>query len=482
VILRGFLGSVLVLVGGLGISTLPDSTALMQYDVLPDLRDSELGRMSALAIVMLGLGLLAAQWLILCRHVAQAEGEDRDDAVALVRHATLVWAAPLMLAPPLFSRDGWSYAAQGMLEHVGLSPYEHGPSVLSGPIVEAVDPRWMNTITPYGPLPLWLGSLGADATGNPWLLVIGHRVVAVVGLVLLAWAVPRLARWSGVNPALASSVVLAAPLMLANGVGGLHNDLLMVGLMATALVVAVEHGWFAGALLGGAAAAVKAPGGLVCLGVVLVTLPAAATLRQRLRRTASVASASLGLLLGLGVVTGVGAGWVLALGVPGTVVTPLSVTSLVGGALDAVVGLVVPGLPDATFLDLVRHLGTVAALGLAVWVVLRWPSGDRHRATRAVALTVGVLVVLSPVVHPWYLLWVTPFLATIALPRTGLVGLLAGSLVMGLAAPLDSSLHGAYLAIVLGSLLLAVLVPVLMLTRKARDRIERIVAAEWIPV
>ena len=29
--------------------------------------------------------------------------------------ATIAWCLPLMIAPPMFSRDGWSYAAQGEL-------------------------------------------------------------------------------------------------------------------------------------------------------------------------------------------------------------------------------------------------------------------------------------------------------------------------------------------------------------------------------
>ncbi|CAN5137434.1 alpha-(1-_6)-mannopyranosyltransferase A [soil metagenome] len=461
---------------------LPTSTALMQHDLLPEVQGSEVGRMVSLSIVMLGLGLVASQWLSLCRRVAHAQGDDREDALALVRHATLVWSAPLLLAPPLFSRDGWSYAAQGMLAKAGISPYEHGPSLLNGPIVEAVDPRWMETVTPYGPIPVWLGSFGAHVTGNPWLLVIGHRVVAVSGLVLLAWAVPRLARWSGLNPALASAIVLASPLMLANGVGGLHNDLLMVGLMAAALVVALERGWFAGALLGGAAAAVKAPGGLVCIGIVLLSLPVAASLPERLRRLASVGATSGGLLLGLGVMSGLGSGWVGALGVPGSVNTPLSLPTLVGGALDRIAGVAGLGLAPATLLDLVRQLATIGALALAGWVALRWRTGSAIEAVRAVTLVMSALVLLSPVVHLWYFLWVVPFLAVIQLPRTAMAALLGWSLVFGLAAPLDSSLHGAYLAIVLGSLLLAALVPLLLLTRASRLRIERIVSAPWIPL
>src|SRR3546814_15957814 len=85
------------------------------------------------------------------------------------------------LAPPLFSRDGWSYAAQGMLTTLGVSPYDHGPATLRGPIVNAVDPRWMDTPTPYGPLPLILGALAARPTSNPWVLVLFSRARTSVG-------------------------------------------------------------------------------------------------------------------------------------------------------------------------------------------------------------------------------------------------------------------------------------------------------------
>jgi len=482
VLTRGFVGSVLVLVGGLVVSTLPSSTWLMSHDTLLDLRGAEAGRMAGLAVVLLGLGVLAAEWLSLCRHVAVAEGEDREDAVHLVRHAAIVWTAPLVLAPPLFSRDGWSYAAQGMLAHVGFSPYDYGPGVLAGmPVTEAVDPRWMTTATPYGPVPLVLGEVAAGITGNPWVLVVGHRLVALAGLALLAWAVPRLAEWSGVNPALASAVVLGSPLMLANGVGGLHNDLLMVGLMAAALVVAADRGWVAGAAIGGLAAAVKLPGGLVCVGVALVGLPAAATLAARVRRLASVGLVSVATLVGLGAVTGLGSGWVHGLGVPASVNTPLSVTTLFGGLLDWLASVLGLGLEPATFLSIVRQVGTVGTLAAVLAIALRWRTGSRPHALQAVAAVVGVTVLLGPVVHLWYLLWVVPFVATLRLSRVAMAGLLAASTVFGLVAPMDSSLHGAYYAIVLGSMLVALLVPLLLLTRRSRARIERIVSAEWIP-
>ncbi len=450
---RGFLGSLLVLIGGLLVSVVPESSWVGGSALLQALRAEVAGRMIGLSLVMLGLGLLAHAWLELCR---SASRDDLD--LGLPRRAAVWWSVPLLLAPPLFSRDGWSYAAQGVLVRVGLSPYEHGPVILDGPIAEAVDVRWLATMTPYGPVPLAFGSGFAHLTSDPWLLAVAHRGVALLGVVLLAWAVPRLAQWSGVNPALASAVVLASPLMMANGVGGLHNDLLMAGLMAVALVTAAERGWLWGAVVGGLAAGVKAPGGLVCLGVVLVTLPVAASLPARLRRFGAVAAVSVGTVLLAGVVVGTGHGWISALTVPGEVNTVLSITTVVGQAVGST--------------TVVRLIGTLVTAATLAWVALRSPTGTRPGAVRAVAVSVGTLVVLGPVVHLWYFLWVLPFVATVRWSRPAGTAVLVLAVLLGLIAPLDSSLHGAYLAIVLVTMLAMSLGAGLLLTPRGRERLD----------
>lgn len=466
---RGAVGSTLVLMGGLVTATLPRSTPLLHAgqpsDVLLVLRGTTPGRMAGLALVLLGLGLLATSWLVLCRRLAVHKGA--PGGVELVRLATLVWCVPLALAPPLFSRDGWSYAAQGMLVNLDISPYTHGPQLLAGPLRQAVDPMWRQTPAPYGPLPLAYGGAAADLTANPWLLVIAHRGVALVGLALLAWAVPRLAGWAGADPALASALVLVSPFMVANGVAGLHNDLLMVGLMAAGLVVAAERGWFWGAALAGLAAAVKAPGGLVCLGIVLVSLPTGARLVDRVRRTGAVAAVCAAVLVGLGAITGLGIGWLSGLTVPAAVSTPLSLTTMVGSGLAGITGAEVLD-------DLIRACGLLVALGLGGWHLLRAETGRRQAALVAVGATALAMVALSPVVHLWYFLWAVPFLAARRLSRGAGTALVALSVVGGLVAPLDSSLHGAYLVIVFGVMLVAALVTLLLLTRNSRHRLDRI--------
>jgi alpha-1,6-mannosyltransferase len=103
--------------------------------------------MVGLVVVLVGLGMLASAWLHLCRLASRADESAQPVMLARVRAATVAWSLPLLLAPPLFSRDGWSYAAQGTMADRGISPYEHGPWSLvgprsvPGPIVEDVDPR-----------------------------------------------------------------------------------------------------------------------------------------------------------------------------------------------------------------------------------------------------------------------------------------------------------------------------------------------------
>ena len=482
VVTRGLVGSTLVLLGGLVISTVPWSSWVVEIDAVRWLRVTEAGRMAGLVVVLVGLGMLAAAWLRTCRLAARAGTDEQADVIARVRASVVVWSLPLLVAPPLFSRDGWSYAAQGVQTHLGISPYEHGPGVLTGtgylpaPIVQGVDPRWMETAAPYGPVPLIAGDLSAALTTEPWPLVVAHRLVALVGLVLLAWAVPRLARWCGADPGLSSAVLLGSPLVLANGVGGLHNDLLLAGLAAAALVLAHERSWVAGAIVGGLAAGVKLPGAVVCVAVVLVTLPAAADLAARFRHTARVAAVAVAALVLPGVVWGLGVGWVDALGVPGTVRTPLSLPTVVGGTLDGLAGLVGLGTEPATFLDAVRLLAQAGLVAVLVWVCLTRPTGSPASAVRVAGLAFGATIALSPVVHLWYLLWVVPFLAAQRLSRAGVTALVALLLVGGLVAPLDSSLHGAYLMIVVGSMVVGAVALVLLVTPAARSRLAEVTA------
>ena len=97
-----------------------------------------------------GLVLFMRVWYGLIRTLSQVKGVPVRKLVAVLRPVD----RPLCsLAPPLFSRDIYSYAAQGEMMSHHISPYHYGPGVLGAtPSVSLVDPLWLNTPVPYGPL------------------------------------------------------------------------------------------------------------------------------------------------------------------------------------------------------------------------------------------------------------------------------------------------------------------------------------------
>ncbi|MTB71431.1 DUF2029 domain-containing protein [Arsenicicoccus sp. MKL-02] len=469
-ITRGVVGALLVLVGGFVITPLPASVGATLAAPLTQWGATMPGHGVGLVLAVLGLALVSWAWLSLLRAcVPRPPG-----ALALVRRATWSWTLPLLIAPPLFSRDGFSYVAQGELTRRLLSPYSYAPVTLSGPWSERVDPRWMDTPTPYGPVPLVWGATATTLTRDPWLAIVLERCAALLGLALLLWALPELARWCRRDAATVTALVTASPLMVAHGVGGLHNDVLLAGLGAAALVVAGRGSWGWAGVLGGLAAGVKVPGGLVCVGVVLVSLGVGATVPRRVERALAVGGLGVITLLVCGLPYRLGVGWVGALAVPGEVLTPFSLSTTAGRAVGWVVNHA--GHPElwAPALTTARTLGMAAAVLVGVVCALRARSGDRPAALRSVAVTMLAVLLLGPVVHAWYALWVVPFVAALPLGVRQLRVLLAISVVGGVSAPLDSSLEGRPVAIVLtGAMVLAVAVPLLLRTRGVPDASER---------
>ena len=79
----------------------------------------------------------------------------------------LLWVLPLLLAPPMYSRDVYSYLAQSEIALLGLDPYRVGPATglgLDHVFTLSVPNMWRETPAPYGPLFLWIGRgiFGAD--------------------------------------------------------------------------------------------------------------------------------------------------------------------------------------------------------------------------------------------------------------------------------------------------------------------------------
>ncbi|MFC4034097.1 polyprenol phosphomannose-dependent alpha 1,6 mannosyltransferase MptB [Streptomyces polygonati] len=309
------------------------------------------------------------------------------------------WAAPLALGAPMFSRDVYSYVAQGAMAARGWDVYAGGPSVLPGPISAGVDWLWRDTPAPYGPVFVWLAAQVLRVTGeHVFAALVGMRLLAVSGFALVVWAVRRLAAAAGVCEASALWLAVLNPLVLVHLVGGAHNDAVMLGLMLSGLVLARSGRLAWGAVLITLAMLVKVPAGFALLFLIPEQFGGRSGL---LRRAAVVATTSAATVVVATWVLGYGYGWLSALSTPADSPGVLSLTADLGNVLGALVeplGLAAPHTVEAA----TRLAGVAGALIAMPFWLWRMPRLGPERALGVALLTV---VVLAPAVQPWYFLW-----------------------------------------------------------------------------
>ncbi|MFD7917897.1 polyprenol phosphomannose-dependent alpha 1,6 mannosyltransferase MptB [Streptomyces sp. NPDC059740] len=362
----------------------------------------------AAALGYAGLVVLVCSWWRLGRLASSgAAGGPRQMLVTLC-----LWAAPLALGAPLFSRDVYSYVAQGAMAARGMDVYQAGPALLGGPLSAAVPAMWQHTPAPYGPVFVWLADHVVRLTGEHVVAAaLGMRAVALLGLALIVWAVRNLARDLGVMEAGALWLAALNPLVLVHFVSGSHNDALMVGLVLSGLVVARRGRPAWGAVVITLAMLVKAPAGLALL--FLIPAPAAG-LRAVARRAVTVVVSSAVTVLAATLVLGYGLGWLSTLSTPVSGAGVLSLVSDVGrvlGAFTGGLGLVGGG----TVMSLTRTAGMVLALAaIGYW----WTRTRAVGVERGLGLALLSLVVFAPAVQPWYFLWGALLLAVTAQGRT----------------------------------------------------------------
>ncbi|MHC3393576.1 polyprenol phosphomannose-dependent alpha 1,6 mannosyltransferase MptB [Streptomyces lavendulocolor] len=368
---------------------------------------------AATVLAYLGLTLLVVAWW----------GYGRAGSSVRETLTTLGWwTAPMLLAPPLHSADVYSYIAQGAMVLEGHDVYGAGPSVLDpggvgGDAAASVGGHWTDTPAPYGPVFLVLAQAVTTATGGTIVpAVLGMRLIAVAALALIVWALRRLARDRGEGGERGALWLGALnPLLLLHVVGGMHNDGLMIALMLAGVVLARRGRWVAGSALVGLAMMVKSPAAVALL-FVGVAVGRAATGRPVVHRVVKglvgpglVAGA---VAAGATLLAGTGFGWLRTQSVAGTIHTALSVTSDLGLLLGELLHALLGTDPDPVK-TAVQRLGLAAALAVIAYLAWRSARG-RPSPVHALGLALVALVVLSPMVQPWYLLWGTTVVAATA--------------------------------------------------------------------
>src|SRR5664279_5623533 len=122
---------------------------------------------AALACSYAGIGLIVLCWVLIGR--LAAPGRPRRLSRSQLSHTLAMWAVPLLVTPPLFSRDVYSYLAIGSMLRSGYNPYDSGPYDVLGdsdPYAHQVDVRWQHTPSPYGPVYLLVTKAVVTVAGD----------------------------------------------------------------------------------------------------------------------------------------------------------------------------------------------------------------------------------------------------------------------------------------------------------------------------
>ena len=452
--LFGATGTVLMAIGALGAGARPvvqDPTFGVRLLNLPS-------RIQTVSLTMTTTGavMMALAWLMLGRFALGSRRMSRGD----LDRTLLLWTLPLLIAPPMYSKDVYSYLAQSQISLEGLDPYRVGPASglgLSHVFTLSVPSLWRETPAPYGPLFLWIGRGISALTGeNIVAAVLCHRIVVLIGVGLIVWATPRLARRCGVAEVSALWLGAANPLLIMHLVAGIHNEALMLGLMLAGAELALRgidsrrllpRSWrfgrdweplgmlLAGAILITLSSQVKLPS-LLALGFVAMALAyrRGGNLRALLLTGGGMAGLSLGVMALVGWASGLGFGWIYTLGTANVVrswMSPPTLLALGTGQVGILLGL---GDHTTAVLALTRGIGVLIIMVMVLWLLLAVFRGRLH-PIGGLGVALGITVLLFPVVQPWYLLWAIIPLAAWA-TRTGFrVAAIVITLVVGIFGP-----------------------------------------------
>jgi alpha-1,6-mannosyltransferase len=326
----------------------------------------------------------------------------------------------------------------------------------------SVPSLWRETPAPYGPLFLWIGRGISALTGeNIVAAVLCHRLVVLVGVGLIVWATPRLARRCGVAEVSALWLGAANPLLIMHLVAGIHNEAPMLGLMLAGTEFALRgivsarpllpRPWpglithwpdwaplgmlVSGAILITLSSQIKLPS-LLALGFVAMALAWrwGGNVRAFLLAGGLMAGLALAVMAAVGWASRLGFGWIYTLGTANVVrswMSPPTLIALGTGQVGILLGL---GDHTTAVLSLTRGIGVLIIAVMVGWLLIAVLRGRLH-PVGGLGVALGGTVLLFPVVQPWYLLWAIIPLAAWATRPGFRIAAIAVTLVVGIFGP-----------------------------------------------
>ena len=350
-----------------------------------------------------------------------------DPEGARREHITVIAAAVLfrlILLPttPSLSDDIYRYIWEGGLQIQGINPYRHAPSdpeliPYRDHIYERINHKELPAI--YPPVMQWVFALGALPGRSPVVMKCLF-VAADLGLIL---ALGALLRARGL-PAARCLVYAWNPLAVVEVAGSGHNDPLPLLLLVVSTLAIIR-----GRPAGSAAAL-----GLSALSK-LYPISLLPLFARRLRPAHLLLAPALMTLAYLPYLAAGGNLYRSARQYAERWRSNDSIFSvIVWSAESSGISPVLKEWCDALGIDslysqphlVARAAAALIALSALTWLAWRqWKSGDEP--SRAIFLFTGVVLVLQPSMHPWYILWILPWLCLYPSPAwlllTGLIPL-----------------------------------------------------------
>ena len=350
-----------------------------------------------------GLGLSAGALilvllLVLGCYVLVVGVAERIPARVVVAAIVAVHAL-VLLGPPLLSTDVFSYQAYArMWAGYGINPYLHGPRAIGlDPLYPFIGAKWVAIPSAYGPVfTLLSAAVGTASIAFSALAFKGIAAAASLGTVALLW---RAAPLRGLDPVRAVALFGLNPLVVVYGVGGGHNDLLMLLAVSVSLYAVLAGRERRGGALLALAAGLKLSAGLL---FPFLLADRAGSRSPRRRRELLYGAGAAGLVIATATAIAFGA-------------APLALPAILAKAQAAGDWHSVPGLISTRLgLSQLGHvIGIVLGVGFAAVAGRLLVSVWRGRLDwiDAGAWAVMAMLLSASSLLPWYAAWLLPLAA-----------------------------------------------------------------------
>jgi Glycosyltransferase family 87 len=394
---RGLLGLTGVLVCGTLLSVAAAHTESLLPESIRPVPSSLAGAFGATGLNLHVGGAIAALTVMFVSYAVVVAASTRLSARSVLV-AVVALHAVVLLGPPLVSTDVFSYQAYARLGSVyAYNPYLNGPHAIAlDHVFPYIGAKWSYAPSVYGPVFTAFSYLLASLTIAT--SVFAYKSIAAVASLALVAVVWRCAKLRDINPVRAAALVGLNPLLVLYGVGGGHNDLLMLLAVVSSIWALLASRERTGGALMMVAIGVKLTAGLLLPFVFAAGGPR----RGRSRRD---------LLLGAGV--GFALIAVLSFTVFGSGAFHLLATvrqSQSEGDWKSIPGVISSRLGMPTVGHILQYLLAAAFVILTAWLVRRVWRGMTDWIDGAGWATLALLIASSSFL-PWYVAWMLPLAA-----------------------------------------------------------------------